>query len=316
MSISNLLGVILAGGKGTRMLPFSTQYPKPILPILNRPLLVHQIEQMVKVGINEIYIVLGHLGFEIAKELGDGKEFGVTIHYVDQDETLGIAHALGKLEPHIKSPFLLFLGDIFFDTQNLRGMVDLFFESVNLNAVLAVKKEHDEEAIKRNFAVILNENDETVRRVIEKPRYVSNSIKGCGLYLFDLQIFDAIRRTPRTAMRDEYEITESIQILIDHECQVGISDVIKEDLNLTYPRDLWGCNLKQLDKLGQNEMIGKNVQMHPQAVIERSIIGDNVFIMDPLTVKDSVVFKDTIIEKSIHNSIKTPNIHVEIPLQT
>ena len=76
MLVQDLVGVILAGGKGTRMQPFSSKYPKPILPILNRPLMVHQIEQMVNVGINKIYIVIGHLGFEIAKTLGDGEKFG------------------------------------------------------------------------------------------------------------------------------------------------------------------------------------------------------------------------------------------------
>ena len=308
----DLVGVILAGGKGTRMQPFSTKYPKPILPILNRPLMVHQIEQMVNVGINKIYIVIGHLGFEIAKTLGDGEKFGVELNYVDQSETLGIAHALGKLEPYIKSPFMLFLGDIYFSTNNLIEMVELFYKS-NLNSVLAVKEDENEEAIKRNFAVILNEESTYVRRVIEKPRYVSNTIKGCGLYLFDLNIFDAIRRTPRTAMRDEYEITEAIQILIDHECKVGISDVILEDLNLTYPVDLWRCNLKQLKRLGRDKLVSKSSIISSNSKIINSVIGENVTVKKPITIKDSVVFDNTIIDNDLFRTIKTPSIQVDIP---
>ena len=80
---------------------------------------------------------------------------------------------------------MLFLGDIYFSTNNLIEMVELFYKS-NLNSVLAVKEDENEEAIKRNFAVILNEESTYVRRVIEKPRYVSNTIKGCGLYLLIL----------------------------------------------------------------------------------------------------------------------------------
>ena len=288
------------------------KYPKPILPILNRPLMVHQIEQMVNVGINKIYIVIGHLGFEIAKTLGDGEKFGVELNYVDQSETLGIAHALGKLEPYIKSRFMLFLGDIYFSTNNLIEMVELFYKS-NLNSVLAVKEDENEDAIKRNFAVILNEESTYVRRVIEKPRYVSNTIKGCGLYLFDLNIFDAIRRTPRTAMRDEYEITEAIQILIDHECKVGISDVILEDLNLTYPVDLWRCNLKQLTSLGKDKLISKSSIVDSNSKIINSVIGENVTVNKSITIKDSIVFDNTIIDNDLFSAIKTPSIQVDIP---
>ena len=79
---------------------------------------------------------------------------------------------------------------------------------------MATKEESDPEVIRRNFSLNLRE-DGTVARVIEKPRYTSNHLKGVGLYLFDTAIFDAVRRTPRTAMRDEYELTDSIQVFID-----------------------------------------------------------------------------------------------------
>ena len=129
--------------------------------------------------------------------------------------------------------------------------MDIFYREP-FHAVLAVKEENDPELVKRNFAVILNE-DGTVKRVIEKPKSVNSTLKGCGLYLFDLSIFDAIRRTPRTAMRDEYEITDSIQILINDGYRVGTASIIEEDVNLTYPRDLWECNLRQLKKVDQKK---------------------------------------------------------------
>ncbi len=94
ISNNTLVGVILAAGKGTRMEPFSRKYPKPILPILNKPILEHQIEQMKSLDIEEVIIVIGHLGFEITKCLGDGERFGVSIKYIEQQETLGIAHAV------------------------------------------------------------------------------------------------------------------------------------------------------------------------------------------------------------------------------
>jgi dTDP-glucose pyrophosphorylase len=264
---------------------------------------------MVRIGISEVYIVIGHLGFEITKALGDGESFGVRLHYIEQKETLGIAHALGKLEPYINTPFMLFLGDIYFVTINLEDMVRIFKDE-NFQAVLAIKEEREEEAIKRNFAVLLNENG-SVKRVIEKPRYISNRMKGCGIYLFDLNIFDAIRRTPRTAMRDEYEITDSIQILINDEHRVGIAKVIEDDINITFPRDLLLCSLDQLEKTGKRVLIGANTEIHPDAVIERSVIGDGVKISSPVNISNAVIFSNTEVKQDIRNGIITPDIFID-----
>ncbi len=304
--MKNIMGVILAAGKGTRMVPFSTNYPKPILPICNKPLLQYQIEVMKGLGIEDIIIVIGHLGFEITKRLGDGRSIGVHITYIEQGETLGIAHALGKLENFIKSPFLLFLGDIFFITEDLSPMLGML-DKHSAGAVLATKIETNKEAIKRNFAVLHDENG-FVKRVIEKPRYISNNLKGCGLYLFDLHIFDAVRRTPRTAMRDEYEITEAIQILIDDGIPVLHSNVINEDMNLTVAVDLLKCNMVELKRLRKKEVIGENVKFGGRVEVINSVIGDNVRIDSPLKIINSVIFSDTHVrlDRDIENLIVTP----------
>lgn len=258
-------------------------------------------------GIKKILIVISHLGFEIARQLGDGENFGVEIQYIDQGETLGIAHAVGRLESRISSPFLLYLGDIFFLTKNLNKMITLL-ENNKTSAVLAVKKEENLEAIKRNFAVILDRKG-MVKRVIEKPRYVTNKLKGCGLYLFDLNIFDAIRRTPRTAMRDEYEITDAIQILVDDGSKVKVAEVVEWDLNVSYPADLLEGSLQVLKCRKKKNEIGANVTCHRNAKIIDSVIGKNASIKHPITVRESVVFPDTEvnIKKDIHRMIITPD---------
>ena len=208
-----LTGVILAAGKGVRMFPFSEHYPKPILPVCNKPILAYQIEAMKKIGIDEVLVVVGHLGYKIVDALGNGSRYGVKIQYVDQGDTLGIAHAVYKLEDKINTPFLLFLGDIFFITQDLKTMISVF-DPNEVSGVLATKIEEDPKAIARNFSVILDKKG-YVKRLIEKPKHIQNNLKGCGIYLFGLDIFDSLRRTPRTAMRDEYEITDAIQIMVD-----------------------------------------------------------------------------------------------------
>jgi NDP-sugar pyrophosphorylase family protein len=311
MQNESLVGVILAAGKGTRMAPFSQLFPKPLLPICNRPILEYQIEYMKKAGITDIIMVIGHLGYAIARHFGDGESLGVKIRYVEQEETLGIAHAVGRLEPYISSPFLLFLGDIFFITEELSLMINKLTEK-KASAVLAVKEEKDPEAIKRNFAVRMNEEG-YVKRVIEKPRYVTNPIKGCGLYLFDLHIFDAIRRTPRTAMRDEYEITDAIQILVDDGFPVVVSHVVKKDMNVSFPHDLLLCGLEELKHRGEPAIVGNDCEIHPDAQLDRAIIGHRVRIRHPIRIRQSMVFSDTTVDtpEDLERCILTPETLIE-----
>ena len=97
----DLMGVILAAGKGTRMRPFSEHWPKPILPVLGKPLMAYQLEMMAAMGIEKVVVVVGHLGHEVVRALGDGSRWGVSIQYVEQEEMLGIAHAVGLSLIHI-----------------------------------------------------------------------------------------------------------------------------------------------------------------------------------------------------------------------
>lgn len=305
----NYIGVILAGGKGFRMESFSSNYPKAILPICNRMLMEYHIEEMSKIGIRKIIVLIGHLGSKIVDAIGNGEKFGVKISYVEQDQTLGIAHALAKLEKHINSRFLLFLGDIFFITESGLGpMIDLM-EKSKANAILATKIEHDRDALKRNFAVILEDGTlDVVKKVIEKPRHVVHNIKGCGLYLFDLHIFDAIRRTPRTEMRDEYEITDSTQILIEDGFLVKQLSIVKEDVNLTVPDDLIKCNLRMLKWKGLKNLIGEGIKLNKNTQIINSVIGSNVAILNPIKIANSVIFDNVKLDVTadITNSIVTP----------
>ncbi len=303
MANKKIVGVILAAGKGSRIKPLNLEYPKPLLPVCNKPIMTYQIEEMKKLGINEVFVVVGHLSGKIKKYFGNGEKLGVKINYIRQNERLGIAHAIGQLEPYLNSSFLLFLGDIFYIARDLRKMVDLFRKN-KAGAVLAVKKEKDPDLIKRNFSLVLGKN-KIVKRVIEKPRYVTNNLKGCGIYLFDLPIFDAIRNTPRTAMRDEYEITSSIQLLIDYGYKVYPAEVIKSDMNITFPQDLLTCNLLQLKHLKRRKIIASTARVNDRAKIIDSVVGENVVIKEGIRVVNSIVLPRTKItsKKDIINSI-------------
>ena len=300
-------GAILAAGRGTRMQPFSTHVPKPLLPVCNRPIILHQIAAMQTIGITDITILIGHRGYEIARVLGDGSRFGVRLRYVEQREILGIAHAVGLLEPEMDRPFLLFLGDIYFIPNRLEQFFEIY-ESQGGGAVLGTKNEPDPAAIRRNFSMVLRP-DGSISRVVEKPRHAPNTLKGVGLYFFDPSVFDSIRRTPRTALRDEYELTDSIQVMIEDGQLVRPANVVTEDINITTPADLLRVNLLHASRFEPERAISSCARLHPGVVIKNSVIGANVEVNQPVTIISSLILDDTVISShaSIDRVIVTPN---------
>lgn len=287
----DLYGVILAAGTGARIRPLSIDVPKPLLPVCNKSVIAHQIDYMKAIGIRKFRIVVGHLGRHIMEEFGSGREQDIEIRYVIQEKPLGIAHAVYQLEDELDGPMMMFLGDIFFVPKHLNRMVDAFRQN-HAAAVLAVKRESRKEMVRRNFSVTV-EDDKRVTKVVEKPRYVQDNLKGCGIYLFDLPVFDAIRRTPRTAMRDEYEITTSIQILIDDGYPVYSEETVAWDMNVTVPQDLLYCNMVMLAHKGLENMISDSAEICPGAQIQNSVIGPEVVIDKPIRVNHSLIMAGT-----------------------
>lgn len=308
-------GVILAAGVGERIAPLNFATPKPLLPICNKPIMCYHIEYMKSTGIRDIFVVVGYLKEQIIEYFGDGSTFGVNITYVEQKAPLGIAHAVAQLEEYVDKPFLLSLGDIFFV---LKDMVDIFtmFGHRRAGAVLVVKRENNLESIKKNFAVMTDEYGR-VRRVIEKPRHTHSHLKGCGIYLFDLIIFDAIRQTPRTAMRDEYEITTAIQILIDGGHPVCYTEAIEWDMNVTFPQDLILCNLKQLQLMGKHNLIGRQVKLHQEARVTNSVIGNNVIVENAIQIEDSLILPCSRVTScsDLKNTLVGPDLIIDCTME-
>ena len=288
------LGVILAAGHGSRMGPFGEEVPKPVAPVCNKPLLVYQIEHLRALGVTDILVVIGHLGHRITAALGDGSAFGVRLRYVEQERRLGLAHAVGQLETLVDRPFLLFLGDIFFEMDRPERLL-AEFEARGAAAALAVREETDVEAVRRNFSV-RTDGDGRVLRVIEKPRFVESMLKGCGLYLFSLHIFDAIRRTPRTSLRDEYELTDSIQILVDLDLEVRAVPVVAWDMNLTYIGDLVACCRRRLAALGIPSLTGGGCRIAPGTELVETVLGDGVEIRRPARLERCVVMPGAVLD--------------------
>jgi dTDP-glucose pyrophosphorylase len=244
--------------------------PKPLLPILDRPLIVAQIEMLRTLGVHDIAIVIGHLGHRIVEALGDGQRYGVRLSYLEQRERLGTAHALLCLEAFAERPFVLVLGDVYLETRDL-AQADALFGQGGLAALIAVRQEQDEEGVRANFSVELDESGR-VRRLVEKPRRPTTLLKGCGLYWLDPVVFESARRTPRSALRDEYEITDALQILLDSGARVEAAAVVEHDVNLSVPRDLLAANLSALARTGRATFVAEHARVDGSARLEHAVV--------------------------------------------
>lgn len=306
MESEPIIGVILAAGKGSRMAQLPTMLPKPGLPVLGKPIICHQLDLMADLGIRKVIVVVGHLGFEIVREIERLPSRDLDIHYVHQEETLGIAHCVRLLEPLIDLPFLLMLGDIYFQNPRFPELLALFREQ-KPDAVLGAIEESSDEALRRNFCIV-PADDGKVRRVIEKPRFPRSRLKGIGLYLFTPLVFDAVRRTPRTAMRDEYEITDSIQIMVDDGGNVLTSCCVDADMNVTEPKDLLEVNLAALDHGQIESYVHPTARLEKNAVVQRSVIGRGAHIGADAVLEEAVVFAETVVPAGavIRRALATP----------
>lgn len=300
--MSELTGVILSAGKGSRIDPFNAQYPKPLLPIGNVPILGHHIAMMRALGIRRVVLVVGHLMERIIAHFGRGEAFGVEITYVEQEQILGIAHAVGQAERHVEGGFLLCLGDIHYRSTRIGEMVELFRQK-NLDGVLAVKEEQDPKVVQKNFTVETGAEG-LVKRVIEKPRRPKNLLKGCGIYVFSDAIFDCIRRTPRTALRDEYEITTSIQILLEDGGRVAAANVIDHDLNVTFPHDLLDGNVDHLRDEGLVNLVDASAKVAAPERLKLCTVGAGARIA-PRDMSECVVLPDAVVPEGppLHRAI-------------
>jgi len=301
------LGVILAAGRGARMGPFGASCPKPIAPVANEPLAERQIRQMHALGVREVVVVIGHLGHLVSRCLGDGSRLGVSIRYVEQERPMGLAHAVSQLEGQVDRPFYLMLGDLYFELEQPERLAEAFFAGHCAAAVALMTGPVPPERQAQDFAVHVDDRG-LARRVIEKPRYLQSPRKGCGFYLFDLPVFDAIRNTPRTALRDEFELTVALQTLIDFGCPVAAAPVVSYDLNVTTVADLIACSRRALASSGRTRVTGTGCEIAAGTRLEETAVGDRVRITRPISLRRCIVLPDAVIDdgQDLEDLVITP----------
>ncbi len=208
--MNDLRGLILSGGKGTRLRPITHTSAKQLVPVANRPVLFYGIEAMAAAGIREIGIIIApETGDEIREIAGDGSQFGVAITYLPQSAPLGLAHAVLTAEPFLgDAPFVMYLGDNLLQG-GIQDLVDAFRRD-EPDALILLTPVSDPE----NFGVAELDGDGRVTRLVEKPTQPATDLALVGVYMFTAGIHDAARAIEPSA-RGELEITDAIQWLVD-----------------------------------------------------------------------------------------------------
>jgi glucose-1-phosphate thymidylyltransferase len=294
-----LKGLILSGGKGTRLRPLTHTRAKQLIPIAGKPTLFYALEDLLESGIREIGVILSpETGEEVRTALGDGSHWGVQLTYMVQEAPLGIAHAVKTAQGFLAdSPFVLYLGDNLL-SGGIKHLVSEYLETRPEAIVLLTPVEDP-----RVFGVaVLNEAGQVVR-LVEKPKDPPSNLALVGVYLFDPavhRIIDALKPSGR----GEYEITEAIQGLLDSGKQVVAHQVRGWWKDTGKPEDLLDANRLVLSGLTRRiegelleaELVGE-VVVEPGARIVRSTVRGPAYIGAETVVEDSFIGPYTAIGK-------------------
>jgi glucose-1-phosphate thymidylyltransferase len=206
-------GLILSGGRGTRLRPLTYTSAKQLVPVANKPVLFYGIESMADAGIRDIGIVVGDTQAEIRAAVGDGSAWGVRVQYIEQDAPRGLAHAVLISEPFIGTePFVVYLGDNLLN-RGITNFVEEFSREQPAAQILLARVPDPQ------MFGVAELRDGRVIGLVEKPAQPKSDLALVGVYMFSPAVFDSVKRI-RPSFRNELEITDAIQDLIDRGLEV------------------------------------------------------------------------------------------------
>lgn len=175
--------IIMAGGRGSRLMPLTKDLPKPLVPILDKPILHYTIEKLKESGITDIILTLGYLGKKIEQTLGDGKDYGVRLRYVYELQPLGTAGSVKNVSSLIRDDFLVLSGDAYTD-MDLDALLRFHKAHKGLGTIASVRVANPE-----NFGNIFKNANGLITAFEEKPAIPKTNLVNTGIYVLSKKIF-------------------------------------------------------------------------------------------------------------------------------
>jgi len=277
--------VIIAAGKGTRMDPFTLSRPKPLIPVGGKPLIEHTITALKNCGITEIIVVIGYMKTQMQNyfEKISAQSFqGLKITLIEQKEQKGTAHALKFVEEFIDETFMLINGDIITSERNFEEILNAYDrESTPIFSLTQV-------ADPSNYGVVDMDTAGRIKKIVEKPatENAPSNLANAGIYILPPQVFDAVKETP-VSSRDEYELTDSIQKLIDNRFSFYGHILSQWWVDCGLPWDLLRINeqiLKESKLRIEGEVEEGASLKGPVGVGKNSIIRAGAYIQGPVLI--------------------------------
>ncbi len=300
-------GLILSGGKGTRLYPLTYTRAKQLIPVANKPVLVRVIESIRDAGIEDIGIVIGDTGPEIQEAVGDGSEFGVRVAYIPQDAPLGLAHAVKISRDFLGDDrFVMFLGDNVIQG-GISPLIADFANHNEWNSQIVLKAvEYPEQ-----YGVARLDDDGRIAELIEKPKNPPSNLALVGIYMFDHHIFEATDAI-QPSWRGELEITDAIQWLVENDYVVYPHVHEGWWIDTGRPDDMLNANSLVLEELvpeirgsvDADSEVDMRVTVEEGAEIINSvvrgpaIIGRNARIVNSYVGPFSSIYHNVVIENS------------------
>ncbi|MFW9991852.1 MAG: sugar phosphate nucleotidyltransferase [Candidatus Odinarchaeota archaeon] len=292
---------ILCAGKGTRLLPLTESIPKPLLPLLDKPLLDHVIDMLLGAGITEFGVVIDHLKEQFYLNY---PQKGYT--FIEQGKQAGTGHAVQLLEEYVMKdePFLVAAGDNLFPPYHVRKLIERIKES-GVDGVVSLIEMPPSRIINQMATVRLGE-DHQILEIKEKPaseKEVFSLYGTAAIWVFKNSIFPAMKRSSLSS-RGELEIQSGIQSLIDQGKVIkGVPLPEENYIQLTSLEDLYNLNMHFLERQGLTNLIHDSVIAEEGTKIRHSIIMSGCKIKKGVTLDKVVALPGTRISSSVSRSL-------------
>ncbi|HLI53083.1 MAG TPA: sugar phosphate nucleotidyltransferase [Acidimicrobiales bacterium] len=318
--------VIMAGGEGTRLRPLTSNQPKPMMPIANRPMMEHVVELLKRHGFEEIVVTVAFQANAIRTYFGNGSEFGVHMVYATEETPLGTAGSVRNAMDELDEPFLVISGDVLTDI-DVAAVVDFHRERKAIATIALKSMENPLE-----FGIVIAREDGSIERFLEKPTWgqVFSDTINTGIYVLDPSIFEYIAPGkpvdfssdvfPRMLddgmplygyVADGYwedvgtldAYIKAHQDVLDGQVSVDLAGFrigeaiwLGEGSEIDPAAVVVGpaiigdyCRIEAGARLDEYSVLGSNVRVGPDAFVERSVVHDNVYLGPGVRLRGAVV---------------------------